>query len=544
MKRISKLKTSLLGAIALIATPAAAQVAPALTPAEAAMKAHVSFLAADVMQGREAGTAEYEIAAHYVAAQLLAAGVEPMGTNGSFLQSVPLVSARSVEKGSFIASSAGAAVPLTWGSDFLTSAGRAPSVALSAPVVFVGYGVVDQAGKRDDYAGLDVRGKIVAWLAGAPAGLPGEVRAHYGNAATKAVEAQRRGAIGSVTLYTPTQQTRSQFSRLVDNWQSRSMTWAAADGTPYYAAPTVPGLGTFSLQGGAKLLAGSKFDHAAIMAADKAGTPIPRGGLLPVTLTLAQKTEIERKTSSNVIGIIRGSDPKLAAEHVVLSAHLDHVGVGTPIAGDSIYNGAMDNAVGIGSMIEVARAFAAAGTKPKRSILFVALTAEEKGLVGADYFARNPTVPKAGLVANVNLDMPIITYRFTDLIAFGADRSQLGGIVGAAAGKLGFKLTPDATPEEALFTRSDHYRFVQQGVPAVFLKPGPSGPGAAADLAFRRDHYHRPSDEIALPIDWTAGANFVRVNYEIARAIADAPERPRWNKGDFFGSLYKGFGAN
>ena len=538
------MKTSLLGAIALIATPAAAQVAPALTPAEAAMKAHVSFLAADVMQGREAGTAEYEIAAHYVAAQLLAAGVEPMGTNGSFLQSVPLVSARSVEKGSFTASSAGAAVPLTWGSDFLTSAGRAPSVALSAPVVFVGYGVVDQAGKRDDYAGLDVRGKIVAWLAGAPAGLPGEVRAHYGNAATKAVEAQRRGAIGSVTLYTPTQQTRSQFSRLVDNWQSRSMTWAAADGTPYYAAPTVPGLGTFSLQGGAKLLAGSKFDHAAIMAADKAGTPIPRGGLLPVTLTLAQKTEIERKTSSNVIGIIRGSDPKLAAEHVVLSAHLDHVGVGTPIAGDSIYNGAMDNAVGIGSMIEVARAFAAAGTKPKRSILFVALTAEEKGLVGADYFARNPTVPKAGLVANVNLDMPIITYRFTDLIAFGADRSQLGGIVGAAAGKLGFKLTPDATPEEALFTRSDHYRFVQQGVPAVFLKPGPSGPGAAADLAFRRDHYHRPSDEIALPIDWTAGANFVRVNYEIARAIADAPERPRWNKGDFFGSLYKGFGAN
>jgi len=122
--------------------------------------------------------------------------------------------------------------------------------------------------------------------------------------------------------------------------------------------------------------------------------------------------------------------------------------------------------------------------------------------------------------------------------------SQLGGIVGAAAGKLGFKLTPDATPEEALFTRSDHYRFVQQGVPAVFLKPGPSGPGAAADLAFRRDHYHRASDEIALPIDWTAGANFVRVNYEIARAIADAPERPRWNKGDFFGSLYKGFGAN
>jgi len=200
----------------------------------------------------------------------------------------------------------------------------------------------------------------------------------------------------------------------------------------------------------------------------------------------------------------------------------------------------MDNAVGIASLIEEAKRFKASGQAPRRSILFLAVTAEEKGLVGSDYFAAFPTVPKAQLVANVNLDMPILTYRFEDLVAFGAERSGIGPHAAAAAKSLGFAMVPDPTPEQASFVRTDHYSFVQQGVPSVTLSPGNGGPGAAAREHFRKNDYHQPSDEIDLPIDWTAAASFVAVNEALARGIADGPERPRWVKGDYFGTLFKG----
>jgi Zn-dependent M28 family amino/carboxypeptidase len=204
----------------------------------------------------------------------------------------------------------------------------------------------------------------------------------------------------------------------------------------------------------------------------------------------------------------------------------------------------MDNAMGIASMIEVAHGFKHLKARPKRSILFLAVTAEEKGLVGADYFAQNPTLPKANLVANVNLDMPVVTYDFVDVVAFGAERSTIGPAVARAAASMGIALVPDPQPEEGFFTRSDHYRFVQQGIPAVFLKTGPGGSGAVENAAFRKTHYHQPSDDMNLPFKWSAATKFVALNLAIANDLADAPERPRWNKGDFFGTLYKGYGAN
>ena len=228
----------------------------------------------------------------------------------------------------------------------------------------------------------------------------------------------------------------------------------------------------------------------------------------------------------------------------MLSAHLDHLGVGTPDAkGDAIYNGAEDNAVGIAALIEEARRFKASGKPPRRSILFLAVTAEEKGLVGSDYFAKHPTVPIQSIVADVNLDMPILSYAFEDMTVFGADRSTLGPIVAQAVGTLGVTMSPDPDPAQGIFVRSDHYRFVQQGVPAVFLWPGQKGPGKAATADFFAHRYHQPSDDLAQPIDWRQGIRFVDANYAIARAIADGDARPRWNKGDFFGLLYHGYGA-
>jgi Zn-dependent M28 family amino/carboxypeptidase len=219
----------------------------------------------------------------------------------------------------------------------------------------------------------------------------------------------------------------------------------------------------------------------------------------------------------------------------VLSAHLDHIGTTPPVNGDSINNGALDNASGVATTLEVARLFHARA--PKRSIMFLIDTAEEKGLVGAEYFARNPTVPKADIVADVDLDMPILTYDFTDVTAFGADRSSIGPAVKRAAARLNVRLSPDPSPDEGFFTRSDHYRFVEQGVPAVFLATGYANGGEAAYKTFMAEHYHKPSDDLNQPIRYDAGAKFARLNYEITRELANGP-RPSWNKGDFFAAKF------
>jgi Zn-dependent M28 family amino/carboxypeptidase len=178
------------------------------------------------------------------------------------------------------------------------------------------------------------------------------------------------------------------------------------------------------------------------------------------------------------------------------------------------------------------------GRKPKRSVMLLAVTAEEKGLVGADYFARNPTVPKGSLVGNVNLDMPILSYDFTDVVAFGGERSTIGEAAARAAERVGVKLVPDHRPEMNLFTRSDHYRFVEQGVPSIFLMTGPGNGGNEAWDRFMAERYHKPSDDMGQPMNFTAAARFARVNYEIARELADAPDRPRWKAGDFFGGVF------
>ena len=518
----------------LLATPAVAADAP-LTFDEAALKAHVAFLASDALRGREAGTPDYDVAAEYVASRMMAFGLQPGGPDGSWFQPVPLVAAKPM--GEPVMTVGGA--PLAFGTDYtLRSTPSTESVDVTAPVVFAGYGVVDPSVRRDDYRGLDVRGKVVAIFYSGPPGLPSEVAAHLGNRADRARTAAARGARG--VLFIESKQSRGVIpvSTLHRSWDSRAVTWAGPDGRPRDGG--APTLAVVSQEGAAKLFAGSKLNWADVQAADAAGRPVPTGALA-APLSTRQRFTLERTTSPNVVGVLRGSDPTLAAEHVVLSGHLDHIGVTSrPVNGDAINNGAMDNAIGIGAVLEVAHRFQHEKRVPKRSILFVAVTAEEKGLIGSDYFATFPTVPKASLVANVNLDMPILTYRFRDLVAFGADRSGIGAVAADAARRSGFALVADPAPEQASFVRTDHYSFVRQGVPAVSLSPGPGGEGAAATATFLKANYHQVGDGMDQPIDWTAGANFVRVNHAIAEALANAPERPRWVKGDYFGTLYKG----
>jgi hypothetical protein len=556
--------TAPLGLIVLAAAPALAQDAAAptptqqaLTPAQqnailnaelppeqAALKSHIMFLASDQLRGREAGSAEYDIAAQYVASQFYEQGLRPAGDDGSYLQKVPLVSYKPADKGAMsIARKGGAPLTLVFGEDYVPAANpNKLEYSVTAPVVFVGQGIVGLG--RDDYKGVNVKGKIVAFFGGAPSSFPAEERAHFSSPATKAEIAMKKGAVGYITLESPVAgRGNYPFKMIAANFDRPRTTWADANGLGHIPTPAAPGLGMLSQAGAAKLFEGGKTPWASIIETAKTDGATFRAVQLPATLSVTLKTVATPITSYNVAGILPGSDPALAKEVVVLTAHLDHVGVGKPNAkGDPIYNGAMDNAVGIASLIEEARRFKASGKAPRRSVMFLAVTAEEKGLVGSDYFAQNPTVPKANIVANVNLDMPIINYKFEDVTPFGAAHSTLGETVARAAAQIGVGVGGDPRPDEAFFVRSDHYRFVQQGIPSVFLWPGEKGPGKAATDAFLSTNYHQPSDDLVQQpaIDWESGARFVDVNYRIAREIADADQKPMWKKGDFFGTTFGG----
>ena len=517
-----------------------AALAAPLPADQAAMKAHVLFLAADAMKGREAGSPEFDIAASYVAAQFYAAGLRPGGDAGGYLQTVPLVSYRAADTGRFTWTPRGKpARALTFGVDFVPAADpRATATPLAAPLVFVGYGIDAPDAQQDDYAGVDVRGKIVAVVGGAPARFDGEERAFFASPATKATIAAAHGAIGVVTIDLPRAPRARPFARIAQTYDAARMTWAMPDGSG--ATRGAPMLGTLSEVAATLLFADAPTPWAAIAAQAQQPDAKFTSVALAGTLSVATHSRFEPAASSNVVGIVPGADPVLAKQVVVLSAHLDHLGIAKTGTGDRIYNGALDNAIGIASLIEEAKRFTASGRRPRRTVMFLAVTGEEKGLVGSDYFTSHPTVPLASIVADVNLDMPILTYRFEDMIVYGAERSTLGPIVRRAIAAIGVSLSPDPMPEQGIFVRSDHFRFVQKGIPAVFLWPGAKGAGKAATDYFMANNYHKPSDDLSQPILWDQGIRFVDANYRIAREIADAAQRPVWNKGDYFGTLYHG----
>ena len=526
-------------ALVIAGFPAQAQSPTSAQVTAANMRAHVAFLASDLLQGRDTGEPGYDIAANYVASQFAQLGLKPAGANGTYFQPVPLIAARPRDEGRYVLKTKGGDVALTFGDDYMVARPFGPAERkVSAQLVFVGFGVVAPEKKRDDYKGLDVRGKIVVVLSGAPSAFQTEERAYYANSRTKREQAAKRGAVGMIALYLPDDEKRRPFAEGERSWQSGAMNWRKSDGTPNDTAPETPSLGTLSLSGAAKLFATSKFSYEKIVeAAEKPQGETPRFAMA-TSLDVTLHTETKMIESANVAGMLEGSDPSLKSEVVVLSAHLDHIGVTPPLNGDSINNGALDNASGIATTLEVARAFRESGKPPRRSVLFLAVTGEEKGLLGAEYFAHNPTVAAASLAANVNLDMPILTYAFTDVVAFGADRSTLGVAVARAAAKSGVALSPDPLPAEGFFTRSDHFRFVEAGVPSIYLMTGFQGPGEAQFKGFLASCYHKPCDDLKLPINYEAGARFAAINYEIAREIADGDARPVWKKGDFFGGKF------
>ncbi|WP_425411088.1 M28 family metallopeptidase [Hyphococcus sp.] len=529
------------------ATGAAAQTdegagAAAQTGANAGrLEADMRFLSDDLLEGRATGTRGYDLAAAYVAERYRALGFSPGGGDGTYYQQTPLLEVFSADadKASMRLSGRDAPRRFKRGEDYLVNPSyKDADVDIEAPVVFAGFGFVSEAHGRDDYEGLDVDGKIVAVFSGAPKFLNSEERAHYSS--TRAERASERGAIGVLRVWTPALEERYAFSRAAARaGTGSSMTWIDARGEPFSRAENIIVSGNISLEGARKLLSNGPVPFDEILAAAESEAGNPPSFPLDVTARIRTQSVHERLESPNVVGVLPGSDPALKDEYVVLTAHLDHMGVRpTDEEGDDeLYNGALDNGSGVASMLEVARLLAL--DPPRRSVIFIALTAEEKGLVGSEYFARNPTVPAQSIVANINLDMAILTYPFTDIVAFGGERSTMFPVVEAAAARAGLTLSPDPQPEQGFFTRSDQYSFVQEGVPALNIDLGWANGGQEAQETFLEEHYHQPSDEISL-VNWDALRRFAQVNYEIARGVANMNERPLWKKGDFFAETFGG----
>lgn len=503
-----------------------------------ALRANVTFLADDLLEGRDTGTKGYDIAANYVASQFIAMGLKPAGPEGSFFQKLTVREARLDGAPKLALAYGGKEVVLSETAQVLVRPSLTDAkVAFEAPLVFAGFGFDRRDLGFDDYKGLDVKGKIVVVLTGFPKGTPSELGAHLNS--DKAIMAMKRGAIGVISVPTIEDTARRPWDKRVAISDGPAKGWVGTDGKAFTRTTGIKGGATLNPDVAAPLFAASGKPLAKILAeANKTGGK-PKGFAMKARASLSYAQTWKDVVSENVVAMLPGSDPAVAGEFIGMTAHLDHIGIHGK-GEDTLHNGAMDNASGVATMLEVARAVAK--EKPRRSVMFAALTGEEGGLIGSDYLARNPVVKgpngSGEVVGLVNFDMPVLTYTFSDVVAFGAENSTMGKVVADAATKAGIKLSPDPMPEEGLFTRSDHYRFVQQGVPAVFMMTGFEGPGEKAFRSFLKDHYHQPSDDLKLPFDWDAGALFAKVNYYTVMGLANAAERPKWYAGSFFGKEF------
>jgi len=492
--------------------------------------ADVEALSNDGMEGRAAGSLGYDRAARFVADRFAALGLEPAGTEGYF-QPVALEERRvSLTLSSAALVAEGVATPLAMPTDaYFRVRGGPPPSQIDGRLVFLGYGLhIPEAG-HDDLAGVDLRGAVAVVVSGGPAHISGALKSHARSELARLLVA--RGAIGLISLSTPAQ--------LEAPWERTASAYSAQPGM-YFADTALQEPGpllaiAFNPAAAERLFGRSGHRFAEVAAAADASRPVP-GFALNQSLRATVVTEGRALAAPNVVARLPGRDPSLAAEHVVLTAHLDGLGIGVPRDGDAISNGTLDNAAGVAALLDIATRYRRERARPRRSILFVALTGEERGLLGSRYFARRPSVPASSIVANLNYDMALPLFPLTSVNALGAEESSLGADSAAVAAALGMSLTPDAFPNRNAFTRSDQYSFVEQGIPALAFKFGfaANTPQAEIERRWRATRYHMPSDDPAQPVmreDEIRLHDFIAA---LALRVANADQRPRWNETSFF----------
>jgi Zn-dependent M28 family amino/carboxypeptidase len=503
------------------------------------LRGRIAVLANDSLEGRGPGTRGEQRTIAYLISQFKQLGLEPAGDHGTYLQNVPLVGVRIDPSVTMDIARGKQSIRLKFPDEFVATTGvYEPVVSVkNADMIFVGYGIVAPEFGWDDYKGADVAGKILLMMNDDPnmgdsSFFAGKGRTYYGRWTYKYEIAAQKGALGAIVIHTnesagyPYQVIRTSRSRenfdLDTPGEHRDIKlkgWTTEEATQRYLS-----------------LAGIDLHKLMASAQAKGFKPVSLG----LTVSTVMKYSIRRMETHNVIGVLRGSDSKLKEEYVTFSAHHDHLGIGPSVDGDSIYNGALDNASGVSMMLAVAEEFGAMKVKPKRSLLFAAVAAEEKNLLGSQYFAEHSTVPLASLAANINIDGMNIWGKTNDVICLGAERSTLEKDVEATAKIMGQVVRPDAFPEQGSFYRSDHFSFAKIGIPALSLRSGaeyigkPATYGKEVSDEFNKKHYHQPSDE--LRDDWNYEGAIQQGEFaaRLAQRLANAVSMPKWNKGDEF----------
>lgn len=503
------------------------------------IRAHVKFLAGDLLEGRGVGARGGELASEYIATQLALLGAKPAGDNGSFFQKLTLAGVEPQADTQLIATTtAGEKIAFRWLDDFVgLTYQQKTRAAFDAEAVFVGHGITAPEYQWDDYKDVDVRGKVVVLFTNEPPSddpefFTGRALTYYGRWTYKYEEATRRGAVAALIIHTTP--TASY------GWDVVRSSWAREDQQVKLAAGA-PGL---AFAGWVTKEAGEKIAAAVGKSADELLKLAGTRGFRPIALPLrfqgmapARVREIETR---NVAGKIEGSDPRLRNEAVIFSAHWDHLGIGTPVNGDSIYNGAADNATGCAMILEIARAWAMLPEKPRRSAIFLAVTAEEAGLRGSEYYGRHPLVPAGKTAVALNFDQFMPFGRARDVSVVGAERTTMYPLVEEAAKRFGLVIAPDSRPEAGLYYRSDHFSFARAGIPSFSIKGGddllgkPAGAGAKLFADFNNHRYHQPSDEYRDDWDFSGMEQYARFGFLIGVNVANTLKLPTWRSGDEF----------
>jgi Zn-dependent M28 family amino/carboxypeptidase len=491
---------------------------------------HVQFLADDSLEGRDVGSPGFEKAAAYMADQFRAAGLQPAGVDG-YRQAMDFDVVRIDEtRCSLDLLRDGKTEPIKLGDDATLGVNSHAAENVEAAAFFVGYGLTVPELNYDDLAGQDVKGKIVVFVTGGPADMPGPIKAHFQSGEERRKELLKAGVIGTIAIPNP-KNAEVPWSRVAAaRFQPRMELRDPGQGVP---PPLQVGI-LFNPARADMLFAGSGHTFQEILAAVNADKPLPHFPLAAKIHARVGMSRAEAK-SENVMGLLPGSDPVLKNEFIVISAHLDHLGIGEPVNGDRIYNGAMDDASGDASLIEIARAMKESGAKPKRSILFLSVTGEEKGELGSQYFAAHPTVSGA-IIADVNMDMYLPLFPLKYLEVQGLAESTLGDDIRVVAEQAGVQVQADKEPEHNRFIRSDQYSFIKKGIPSLAFKFGyiPGTPEEKVFKAWYTERYHGPADDVNQPVDTAAAAQFNAILEKLVLRVADSDHRPEWNSGSFF----------
>lgn len=514
---------------------------------ENTLRADIKYLSDDLLEGRGTGARGGELAAKYIAAQMEKLGLKGAGANGSFFQPVSLVGVKADPKTTLTVSSGGKKESYKFAEEFVAFTGaQAENVSVDADMVFVGYGIDAPEQKWNDYKGSadDYRGKMLVMLVNDPpatAAEPnlfgGRALTYYGRWTYKYEEAARRGAAGAILIHTDESAGYPWSVVRTSNGSWRfDIARGKEDKTPFLK---VRSWVTNDTAQRFMKLAGQDLDELRRRAASRDFQPVKLNAKASIDL----RSEVKRVEAPNVAGILEGRDPRLKDEYVIFSAHWDHLGIGEPNKrGDQIYNGAVDNASGVASVLAIAEAFTKLppAERPRRSILFLFPTAEEQGLLGAEWYSQHPLVPLNKTAANVNLDSMNILGRTRDFVPLGAERSSLARVVQDVARELDMSVQPDPRPEQGSFYRSDHFPFAKVGVPSISLKEGmdfvgrPKGWGEQQFKAYNTANYHQPSDEYSDSWNFEGMEQEAMIAFEIGRRIADMDAMPRFNPTDEF----------